>query len=71
MESSQLPPASLGDSPKSANVPNEAPFKLLHQLWDLDCVGFCMCPLRVESWFPIALLTVMNVSPAGFQSQVF
>ena len=33
----------------------QAPFKLLLLPWVLECVRFCVHPLRVESLFPTAL----------------
>ena len=51
----QLPPASLGASPRSASGLTQAPFKLLLLPWVPEHVGFCVCPLRVESLFPTAL----------------
>ena len=32
-----------------------APFKLLPLFWDSEHVRFCMCPLKVESLFPLTL----------------
>lgn len=33
----------------------QAPFRLLLLSWIPEYVGYCMCPLRVESLFPTAL----------------
>ena len=63
----QLPPASPEESPRSAT---QVPFRLLPLHWDLECVRFYTCPLIAVSisYSPPALL---NISPGGFQSQMF
>ena len=60
----QLPSASPGGSPRSASRSNSGSFKLLLLPWVLDCVRFCVHPLRAESLFPQPFCS------AGLQSQM-
>ena len=55
MSQLQLPHASLGDSPRSADRSDQASFKLLLLPWVLEHVKFCAHPLIVESGFLTAL----------------
>ena len=55
---SQLLPASLGSSPRSASGSDEVHFKLLPLHLELKHIRFCVCPLRTESQF----LTVLWLS---------
>ena len=48
----------------------QAPFNLLPLCWDLKCVRFNICPLRAES-VSYSSLALLDISPAGFQSQMF
>ena len=70
-DESQLLPASLKGSPRSASGLTQDPFKLLLLPWVSECVRFCLCPLSVESVFPTSHLTLLKASPTVFQSQKF
>ena len=49
----------------------QAAFKLLPLHWDLECVRFCMCPLRVASLFPTTLWLSHTQAPLALQSLTF
>ena len=49
----------------------QAPFKLLLLPWVLECVRFCVCPLRVKSLISHSPLALLKISPTDLQSQMF
>lgn len=47
-----LPPASLGHSSSEQVGLTPNPSKLLPLFWNIECVRFCMHPVRAEFLFP-------------------
>ena len=47
----------------------QAPIKLLFLPWVLECVRFCVCPLRVKSPFPLLLWDSPKSSPLAFNAK--
>lgn len=63
----QLPPLSLGDSPRSAGGSDPGSFQITASALAPWVCEICVHPLRKETFISYSPLSVLNVSPTGLQ----
>lgn len=62
----------LWEPPRSASRFGQDPFKLLPLCWKLECVRFCICPLRAEAVsYSLSALLYVNRRTTGLGSPMW